>query len=134
MRTALSAVLSAATVLLSGLPSLAYTPQWLECTGEQVITTDGGATRQPVVDIYVFDQDARNLFRYSVSQKHLSMVGAQPSDKVLSWSGTGSGVPASHWAGQLDLGSMSLRLTYENGAEKRAWVQSCKPTDPRPEA
>lgn len=116
-------------------PSLAYSPQWLECAGEQVITTETGTTKQPITDVYVFDPDAQNLFLYSNSQKRLGLVGAKAtSDSVLSWSGTGSGIPASKWVGRLDRGTMSLQMTYEYGPEKRVWTQSCKPTSPRPES
>lgn len=116
-------------------PSFAYTPQWLECSGEQIITTDGATTKQPITDVYVYDPDAQNLFWYSNSQKRLALVGAKPeSNQVLKWSGTGSGIPGSKWDGQLDRKSMSVHLSYKSGPETRVWAQSCKPTDPRPEA
>lgn len=129
--TALTAVIT----LSVSTSSFAYTPQWLECAGEQVITTNGSTTKQPITDIYVYDPDAQNLFRYSDSQKRLSLVGAKSaSNQILSWSGTGSGVPASSWTGQLDRSTMTLRVTYEYGDEKRVWAQTCKPTSPRPES
>lgn len=136
MRTAFfgAAALGMVTALDASSPAIAYTPQWMECTGEQVITMDGAATRQPITDVYVYDADAQNLFRYSDSQKRLSLVGAKPvSNQILSWSGTGSGIPSSSWVGQLDRATMSLRMTYKNGPETREWAQSCKPTNPRPE-
>lgn len=136
MRTHLpgAATIGVIATLNASCPAFAYTPQWLECTGEQVITTDGATTRQPITDVYVYDADAQNLFRYSDSQKRLSLVGAKPaSNQILSWSGTGSGVPSSSWVGQLDRATMSLRMTYKNGPETREWSQSCKPTNPRPE-
>lgn len=129
-----------ATAALAGLavaaPAFAYSPQWLECTGELTITPAGAApTKQPANDIYVYDPDARNLFKYSETQRRLAYLGARAvSDLDIRWSGSSSGIGGSSWEGRLDRGAMSLSLSYKGDQETRIWSQSCKPTDPRPES
>ncbi len=128
------------TAALAGLvfaaPASAYSPQWLECTGELTITPAGAAaTKQPAKDIYVYDPDARNLFKYSETQSRLAYLGARAvSDLDIRWSGSSSGIGGSSWEGKLDRGAMTLNLSYKGDEESRVWSETCKPTEARPES
>lgn len=123
-----------AAAIWGAAPAFAYTPQWLECTGEQAITTGGATTKQPVTEIYVYDPDARNLFKYSESQKRLSNMGAKAtSDHVVRWSGKSIGMEINEWEGKLDRSTMSVQQSYKSGSEARNWTESCKPTNARQE-
>ena len=118
-------------------PAFAYTPQWLECTGDLTVTPMGGAAAtEAAKDIYVFDPAAKNLFKYSEARKALSYLGAKPgaTDADIRWSGSNSGIDSSSWEGQFDRSAMTLRLTYKANTETRAWNQRCAPTSPRPES
>jgi hypothetical protein len=131
-------IYAASALILAGYAStaLAYTPQWLECTGDVTVTPNGGpATKAAAKDIYVFDPDAKNLFKYSEDRKSLAYLGAKPgtTDMDIRWSGTGSGIGGSSWEGQFDRTGMSLRLTYKAEGETRAWAETCAPTAPRQE-
>lgn len=116
--------------------AFAYNPQWLECTGQVTITPAGGApTQQPVKDIYAFDPDAQNLFKYSEEQKRLSYLGAKvDADQAVRWSGTSSGIGGTTWDGRLDRKAGNLQLSYKSDGETRVWAESCKPTEARPES
>jgi hypothetical protein len=114
----------------------AYTPQWLECTGDVTVTPIGGAAaKQAAKDIYVFDPDARNLFRYFEDRKQLSYLGAKTgkTEQDIRWSGSSSGIDMSEWEGQFDRSTLALHLTYKTNAETRMWAEQCTPTAPRPE-
>lgn len=122
--------------LILAAPTWAYTPQWLECTGDLTVTPAGAAaTKEPAKDIYVYDPDARNLFKYSETQKRLAYLGAKAmSDQDIRWSGSNTGLESSRWEGRLDRSAMSLNLSYTSDKESRVWSEACKPTDPRPES
>ena len=130
---------TASVLILAGWSSaaFAYTPQWLECTGDVTTTpTQGAASTAPAKDIYVFDPDAKNLFRYSEEKKMLSFLGAKPgtTDADMRWSGNSSGIGMTSWQGQFDRTSMSLKVSYKSDADTRSWSEHCAPTSPRPEA
>ncbi len=115
--------------------AFAYTPQWLECTGDVTVTDANGAqSKRTATDVYVVDSDTKNLFRYSETSKRLSYVGTTPTNNVLKWSGTGGNIERHTWQGELDLGSMALQLTATSDSETQKWAQRCTPTSPRPEA
>ena len=117
--------------------AFAYTPQWLECTGDLTVTPTGGAaTKEAAKDIYVFDPDAKNLFKYSETRKALSYLGAKPgaTEADIRWSGSSSGIDSSTWEGQFDRSALTLRLTYKANSETRTWNQTCAPTTARPES
>ncbi|MBX7199943.1 MAG: hypothetical protein K1X51_11310 [Rhodospirillaceae bacterium] len=122
--------------LILTAPAFAYSPQWLECTGEVTVTPTAGApAKEAAKDIYVYDPDARNLFKYSDSQKRLAYLGARAvSDQDIRWSGSSSGIGGSQWEGRLDRTTGMLNLSYKGDTESRVWSESCKPTDPRPES
>ena len=115
--------------------ALAYAPQWLECSGEQAITSASGTTKQAVTDVYVYDPDAQNLFKYSDAQKRLSYLGAKAvAPQTLQWSGSGGNIERSEWEGKFDRNAMSLKLSYKSGPETRVWSETCKATEPKPES
>lgn len=122
--------------LFAAVPAFAYSPQWLECTGDLTVTPAGGtATKEPAKDVYVFDPDARNLFKYSEAQKRLAYLGARAvSDQDIRWSGSSTGLGGSQWEGRLDRGAGTLSLSYKNETESRVWKEICKPTEARPES
>lgn len=127
---------SVAACLVLAAPAFAYAPQWLECTGDLTITPiSGSPVKEVAKDLYVYDPDARNLFKYSESQKRLSYMGAKAvSDQEVRWSGSSTGIGGSQWEGRLDRATGSLSLTYKADAETRIWTETCKPTEPRPES
>lgn len=114
-------------------PAMAYNPQWLECTGQVIITPVGGAAVQEAVkDIYVYDSDAHNLFMYSEDRKRLSALGAKAeSDQEIRWS---SWDADRKWEGRLNRADRTLTLSYRSDKESREWRETCKPTTPKPEA
>lgn len=117
-------------------PVLAYSPQWLECTGNVTVTpTAGPATKNAVDDIYVYDPDASNLFKYSAERKSLSYLGAKAGDNgsQLKWAGSTTTIDHESWAGQFDRSTMALQLTDKSADGDRVWSEHCAPTSPKPE-
>lgn len=117
-------------------PAFAYTPQWLECTGELTVTPVGGTpAKMAAKDIYVYDPDARNLFLYSQDYKRLSVLPNKTvSDQEFRWSGWSTDLESRQWEGRFNRAARTLTLSYKSDKESREWRQSCKPTDPKPES
>jgi len=134
--TVVPTMLAALFIAAAPTSALAYTPQWLACSGEVTITPATGAkTKEPVNDFYVYDPDGKALFKYLEPKKQLSLVGtSEESDKELRWSGSLGGSYTTTWQGQFDLRKKSIRITYKGGGETRIWQQSCQPAQPQPEA
>lgn len=121
-------------LLLAGWSStaFAYTPKWLECTGELTIApANGEATKQAVTDIYVVDSDTQHLFKYFDATQTLSFISANPENNVLKWSDIARTSTGSSWQGQLDLDKMVLSIKETSSDQTRTWTQQCAPTSVR---
>lgn len=133
-----TALLGTLAALAWAGPAAAYTPKWLACTGEVAIVPTGSAaqpSKETAEDIYVYDDDAKTLFKYLTARKSLAYLGPNRyTDSEITWAGSSSGIDSSSWEGRLDRGTLALRLTYKSGQETRTWTQQCKPTTPREEA
>ncbi|MHB1207149.1 MAG: hypothetical protein ACYCZX_16385 [Rhodospirillaceae bacterium] len=128
----------AAVALAWAGPAAAYTPKWLACTGDVTITPNGTSaqpSKEAAEDVYVYDDDAKTLFKYSPTRKSLAYVGANRyTDGEIAWTGSSSGIDSSSWEGRLDRKTLGLSLSYKTAAETRTWAEQCKPTTPREES
>ncbi len=128
---------AASVLVLIAYPTVgfAFTPQWLECTGDVTVTDANGAqSKRAATDVYVVDSETKNLFRYSDTAKKLSYVGAKLTNNVLSWKSASGNLDLRMWEGQLDLGTMALQQTETGDGATEKWNQRCVPTSARPEA
>ena len=134
-RRTLAAALSGAALAWAG-PAAAYTPKWLACTGEITVTRpDAPPSKEAAEDIYVYDDDAKTLFKYFPARKSLAYLGPKSyTAGEIVWFGSSSGIDATAWEGRLDRTALTLRLNYKSGAETRVWTQQCQPTAAREEA
>ena len=120
---------------IPGASAFAYTPKWLACDGQLVVsTTSDGKTQsstQPAHDVYVYDDDNRHLYWHS---DKLNTDSIEPvtvyNDHEIKWSGHGSNIFGSEWDGRIDRSSLALKLNYREKDSTRTWTEQCKPTQP----
>ena len=113
----------------------AYTPNWLECDGQMVTTTtaDGKAesTSAPAKDVYVYDDDSKNFYKYSETRKTTDVEPVTSyTDKEIKWSSKGSSANAASWDGTLNRSTLALQIDYNERGTEIVWTQQCKPTQP----
>lgn len=120
-------------LLTSGSAAAATT--WIDCSG-QMVTTKAGKADEPSAahDVYVIDDTAKALFKYSDARKSADLEPVTAfDDKEIKWAEKPDlGALDSGWEGRLDRTAMSLRVEYHQIPETTVWTEQCKPTDPLP--
>jgi uncharacterized membrane protein len=119
-----------ATVVMSAAPSVAYTPKWLQCDGELVVTGADAGTK-PAHDLYIYDDDNKNLFVYSADRHRESIEPVRVyNDNEIRWSMDATGSSSARWEGRIDRKTLGLRLNYVASGSTLTWTEQCKPTSP----
>ncbi len=133
-RIMVCAVVGASAVAVANTAS-AYTPKWLECDGEAVTTTTANGksetTTKPAKDIYVYDDDSKNFYKFSEKRKtHDVEPVTSYTDKEIKWSSKGSSANDARWEGKLNRTTLALQIDYNERGTAIAWKQQCKATQP----
>ena len=120
-------------VLASGSATAATT--WIDCSG-QMVTSKAGKEDPPAAahDIYVVDDAAKTLYKYSDARKSTDLEPVTSfDDKQITWAEKADlGALDTNWQGHLDRTAMSLRIEYKQIPEMTVWTEQCKPTDAQP--
>ena len=120
--------------MLSILPRAFAADNWIQCDGN-VVTIGGAGGKEetkPVHDVFVIDDAAQQLFRYSDSRKALDLVFVTGySPKQITWgSPAGASYGDARWEGRLDRATQALSLVRRQQGETMTWTETCKPTQP----
>ncbi|MSO72718.1 MAG: hypothetical protein EXQ84_03805 [Rhodospirillaceae bacterium] len=92
-------------------------------------------TSAPVSDFYAFNDDLKNLYKYSPKRQSLDLISLKTYDaKAIVWINVAKGVGAemAQWEGRLDRAKMALKIVYEDTIEVLTWTQTCKPASAQP--
>jgi hypothetical protein len=128
-------LLALAVSAVAGATAQAYTPKWLACDGKVTIETrDQGKPQtqtEDVHDLYLYDDDNKNLFKHSDARKSddIEPVTAY-TDKEIRWGSKNMTISGATWEGALDRTSLALKMVYRDPDGTRTWTEQCKPAQP----
>ena len=120
---------TSALMLLNASQASAYTPKWLQCDGQVVVKGGNDPGMRPAHDIYIYDDDNKNLFAWLRNSEAMEPVKLY-SDNEIRWSSDVTGFNNARWEGRIDRKSLALRLDYADTESTRLWTEQCAPISP----